>query len=117
MTVALWICSLPLIAEFAVAPFNLWSGRTLPTFARFTALPSYLATRVFAPLKLVGALLLAAGLASRGPGVVGAGLIALISGAYLVRLAAPCRRHADGLVAFGLCMALVLAVMVLQLAR
>lgn len=24
MTVALWICSLPLIAEFAVAPFNLW---------------------------------------------------------------------------------------------
>jgi hypothetical protein len=24
MTVALWMCSLPLIAEIAVAPFNLW---------------------------------------------------------------------------------------------
>lgn len=55
MTIALWICSLPLIAEFLVSPFNLRSGRTMPTFTRFTALPPDLATRVFAPLKLVGA--------------------------------------------------------------
>jgi hypothetical protein len=27
MTVALWICSLPLIAKFAVAPFNFWGTR------------------------------------------------------------------------------------------
>jgi hypothetical protein len=32
MTVALWLCSVPLIAEFAIAPFNLWSGRTMANF-------------------------------------------------------------------------------------
>lgn len=117
MTIALWVCSLPLIVEFLVAPFNLWSGRTMPNFTRFTALSPSLATRVFAPLKLAGALLLATGLVIRGSGVGGAGLIALLSGAYLVRLAAPSRRHTDGLVAFGLTFALALAVVVLQLAR
>lgn len=117
MTIALWICTLPLIAEFLVAPFNLWSGRTMPNFTRFTALSPILATRIFAPLKLAGALLLAAGLASRGPGAVGAGLIGLISGAYLLRLAAPGRRHLDGLIAFGLTFALAIAVLALQLGR
>jgi len=117
MTIALWVCSLPLIAEFLVAPFNLWSGRTMPNFTRFTALSPSVATRVFAPLKLIGALLLAAGLAIRGSGVTGAGLIALVSGVYLVRLGAPSRRHRDGLVAFGLTFALAIAVAALQLAR
>ena len=117
MILALWICSLPLIAEFAIAPFNLWSGRTMPNFTRFMALPPTIATRVFAPLKLVGALLLAAGLAVRGAGVAGASIIALISGAYLVRLAAPGRRYVDGLAAFALSFVVALAVLVLQIVR
>jgi hypothetical protein len=113
----LWICSVPLIAEFAVAPFNLWSGRTMPNFTRFTALPASVATGVLAPVKLAGAVLLAAGLAIAGAGVVGAVVIVAVSGFYLWRLAAPGRRHADGLAAFGLSLALAVAVLILQLSR
>jgi hypothetical protein len=117
MTVLLWVCSLPLIAEFAVAPFNLWSGRTMPNFERFTALPPRTATRVLAPVKLTGAGLLAIGLAVAAGGVAGAVLIALVSVFYLVRLAARGRRHTDGLAAFGISLALALAVLALQLTR
>lgn len=117
MTVLLWICSLPLIAEFAVAPFNLWSGRTMANFERFTALPPQVATRVLAPVKLAGAGLLAVGLAVAAVGVAGAVLISLVSGFYLVRLAGRERRHVDGLAAFGISLALALAVLALQLTR
>jgi hypothetical protein len=117
MTALLWICSVPLIAEFAVAPFNLWSGRTMPNFTRFTALPEAVATNVLAPVKLAGAGLLAAGLALAGAGVAGAGVIVLVSGFYLWRLGARGRRHVDGLAAFGLSLVLAVAVLVLQLSR
>src|SRR5581483_11683518 len=98
MTVLLWICSLPLIAEFAVAPFNLWSGRTMPNFERFTALSPRVATRVLAPVKLAGAGLLAVGLGVASAGVAGAAAIALVS-------------------TFDLSLALAVAVAALQVAR
>jgi len=117
MTVLMWICSVPLIAEFAVAPFNLWSGRTIPNFVRFTGLPRPVATRGFAPVKLLGAALLAVGLAVAPAGIAGAGLIAVVSGLYLARLAAPERRQVDGLLAFGISLALAAGVLVAQLTR
>jgi hypothetical protein len=49
--------------------------------------------------------------------VAGAVLIALVSVFYLVRLAARGRRHTDGLAAFGISLALALAVLALQLTR
>lgn len=117
MTLALWLCSLPLIAEFAVAPFNLWSGRTIGNFTRFTGLPPVVATRLFAPLKLLAALLLASGLAVGVLGAVGAAIVALISIAYLTALAPARRRQRDGTAAFGLTLAIATAVFVLQASR
>lgn len=117
MTVALWLCSVPLIAEFAIAPFNLWSGRTMANFTRFTGLSPRVAARLFAPAKLVAALLLAAGLAISALGVVGAAITALISASYLVRLTHPGRRHPDGIAAFTITLVLALVVLALQLAR
>ena len=117
MTVLLWSCSLPLIAEFAMAPFNLWSGRTLPNFQRFTALPPGLATGVLAPVKLAGAILVAVGLALMPAGAAGAAILALVSAFYVLRLCARSRRHLDGLVAFSLSLGLAIAVLVLQLSR
>lgn len=113
----LWICSVPLIAEFAFAPFNLWSGRTMPNFVRFTGLPPTVATRGFAPVKLLGAALLAAGLAVIPAGVAGAVLIAMVSAFYLGRLIVPGRRYVDGLLAFGISLALAGGVLVAQLTR
>jgi hypothetical protein len=117
MTIALWACSLPLIAEFVFAPFNLWTGRTLSNFVRYTDLPPRIATNVFAPLKLAGAVLLAAGLVQPAAGVAGSIVIAAIGATYLFRLSAPGRRHADGQLAVGLTVTLALAVLVLQIAR
>ncbi len=117
MTALRWVCSVLLIAEFAVAPFNLWSGRTMPNFIRFTGLAPRVATHALAPVKLLGAVLLAVGLGVAVAGVVGAGLIALVSGFYLTRLAARGRRHIDGLCAFGISLALAAAVLALQLTR
>jgi hypothetical protein len=57
VTVAVWILSLLLIAEFVMAPVNLWTGRTMPLFVRFTGYPRSVATRVFAPVKLASAAL------------------------------------------------------------
>ena len=117
MTALRWICSIPLIAEFTFAPFNLWSDRTMPNFVRFTGLYPDLARRVVAPLKLIGALLLAVGLAVGTAGAVGAALLALISAFYLWRLLGQRRRHIDGLCAFSLSLILAVAAMVLELAR
>ncbi len=117
MTVVLWLCSLPLIAEFAVAPFNLWSGRTMSNFLRFTGLPASVARHAFAPAKLAAAGLLAVGLGVAAWGAVGAAITGLISLVYLVRLASPRRRYPDGIAAFTLTLALALAVLVLQLSR
>lgn len=117
MTALLWLCVLPLVAEFSVAPFNLWSGRTMGNFARFTALSPAVARNVFAPAKLAGAALLAVGLALRVPGAVGAGLIAVVSAVYLVRMSDRKRRYLDGLAAFGISFALAVAALTIELSR
>lgn len=117
MTIAIWILSVPLIAEWVMAPVNLWTGRTMPLFARFTGFSPPVARRVFAPAKAVAAMLLAAGLALRPLGIAGAALSVAIGAVYLIRLAAPGRRAADGIGAFGLFGALAAALLALQLLR
>ncbi len=111
MTAVMWIFSVLLIAEFVMAPINLWTGKTMHNFTNFTGLQPGVARTVFAPVKLVGALLLAIGLAVHPLGVAGAVVIAVVCGAYVILLAAPGRRDRAGLgfFAVGLIMAVVLA--------
>jgi hypothetical protein len=117
MTIVIWIVSLPLIAEWVMAPVNLWTGRTMPLFTKFTGYSPAVATRAFAPVKLACAALLGAGLAVRPLSLAGAALTIAICAAYLTRLAAPGRRSSDGIAAFTLFGALGVALLVLQLAR
>jgi len=114
MTVALWILSVPLIAEFVMAPVNLWTGRTMANFITYTGLAPGIARRVFAPAKLAGAILLAAGLAVPALGVAGALILAAVCAVYLLRLAAPGRRDAAGLAAFTVGLGCAIAVIVLR---
>jgi hypothetical protein len=114
MTVAIWVLSVLSIAEFVFAPLNLWTGRTMPNFTRFTGLSPWLATRVVAPVKLAAAAALAAGLAYPTLGVAGAALATAICAFYLVRLLAPGRRDLDGLVAFALFGSWALALLLLR---
>lgn len=115
MTVAIWILSVLCFAEFAVAPLNLWTGRTMPNFVRFTGLSPTVGRRVLAPLKLVAAAALAVGLAVPVLGLAGAALATAICGFYLVVLLAPDRRHADGIAAFAIFGAWALALLLLRL--
>ena len=69
MIIAIWIVSLLLIAEFIMAPINLWTGRTMPLFSKFTGFSPGTARRVFAPVKLTAAVLIAVGLALRPAGI------------------------------------------------
>lgn len=115
MTVAVWILSLLLIAEFVLAPVNLWTGRNLPLFQRFTGFAPTTATRVFAPVKLLGAVLVAVGLAVPAAGLAGAAVLTVVCAVYLVRLAAPGRRDASGIFAFLLFGAWAVALLVLLL--
>lgn len=101
MTAAIWILSVPLIAEFAFAPANLWTGRTIGNYTRFTGLPPWSAARVLAPVKLAAAVLLAVGLAVRALSIAGAALTVAVSGFYLARLAEPGRRDPAGLAGFA----------------
>jgi len=107
VTTAVWILSLLLVAEFVPAPVNLWTGRNLPLFQRFTGFAPEVATRVFAP---VGPTVPAAGLA-------GAAVLAAGCAVYLLRLAVPGRRDASGIFAFLLFGAWAVALLVLQLLR
>ena len=112
MTAVVWICSVLLIAEFVMAPINLWTGRTMHNFTNFTGLSPSVARNVFAPVKLVAALLIAIGLAVHPLAVAGAVLLAVVCAVYLIRLAAPGRRDPAGVAAFGigLISAVVLAI-------
>ncbi len=120
MTVAAWILSLLLIAEFVMAPINLWTGRTMPLFIRFTGYPPAVARRVFAPVKLASAALVAAGLAVPAAGVAGAAIVTGVCAVYLIRLGAPGRRDISGIAGFALfgswAVALA-AVLILRLSR
>lgn len=103
-----------LILEFLFAPFNLWTGRTMPNFTRFTGLPPRVATRFLAPLKLATAIVLIVGLAVRGASIAGALLALAISAFYLVMLSHPARRDGAGLAGFTIFGALALAVLLVR---
>lgn len=115
MIVAIWILSLLLIAEFVMAPINLWTGRTMPLFARFTGFSPSAARRVFAPAKLAGAVLIGIGLALPAASVAGAAVIAGICAVYLIRLARPGRSVWSGVVAFAMFGSWAIALLVMQI--
>lgn len=117
MTVAIWILSILLIAEFVMAPINLWTGRTMPSFTRFTGFAPQVARVGFAPVKLVAAVLMAAGLAVRPLSVTGAAMTTAICVVYLARLAGRGRRDLAGIAGFGIFGAWAVALLVLQTAR
>ena len=117
MTIAAIILSVLLIAEFVMAPINLWTGRTMPLFTKFTGHSPDVARKVFAPVKLVGALAVAVGLFVRPVSIVGAAILTAVCGYYLIRLAAPARRDPSGVFAFLLFGAWAVGLLVVQLAR
>lgn len=117
MTVAIWILSLLLLAEFVMAPINLWTGRTMANFTTFTGFAPHIAQRVFAPVKLAAAVLVAVGLILRPFGIAGAALTIGICLLYLVRLADRGRRDRAGIAGFTIFGMLALALLVLQIAR
>jgi hypothetical protein len=109
------VLSVLLILEFVFAPLNLWTGRTIPNFVRFTGLDPKVGKTVFAPVKLATAVLLAAGLVSRGLSVAGATLALVISAVYVARLLDPRRRELDGLLGFTLFGLLAVALLAVRL--
>src|SRR5262249_50283131 len=100
MRIAAIVLSVPLIVEFVFAPVNLWTGRTIGNFVRFTGFDPRVGRRLFAPVKLATAALLAAGLAVRNLSVAGAVLALAISAVYVTRLLGPDRRDPAGLLGF-----------------
>jgi hypothetical protein len=108
------ILSVLLVAEFVFAPINLWTGRTIATFTRFTGLGPTTAARVVAPLKLASALAVAAGLAIPALSIAGSAAILAISCFYLLRLSHPTRRDAAGIAGFALFASWALALLLLR---
>lgn len=117
LILVLYLVSVPLIAELAFAPVNLWRGRTTANWVRYTGLAARDAQLFAAPAKLVTAALLIVGLAWRPLGVVGAAASVAIALFYLVRLAHPARRAVDGIAAFVVFGALGVTLLALQLLR
>jgi hypothetical protein len=109
------ILAVPLTVEFALAPVNLWSGRTMGNFTRYTGLSPRFATHWLAPVKLAAAILLAAGVAVPSASLAGATVALSICLFYLVRLAAPGRRDRAGLAGFALFGALAASLLVLSI--
>ena len=114
MTAAIWTLSILSIAEFTFAPVNLWTGRTMPNFVRFTGLGPGVATRILAPVKLATALALAVGLAVPAIGLAGAVLATAICAFYLARLRARGRRHLDGIAGFAVFGSWAVALLILR---
>ncbi len=110
MHIIVLICTILVVAEFVVAPVNLWTGRTLPIFRGFTGWPDAVARAVFAPVKLVGALLVAAGLLVPVLTYPGCAVLSLVCITYFVRLSGRGRRDPRGFLAFGLFFALTVVV-------
>lgn len=117
MTVAVWILSVLLIAEFVMAPINLWTGRTMPSFTRFTGFAPAVARLGFAPVKLLSAALIAVGLAVRPLSITGAAMTTAICLVYLGRLSGHGRRDPAGIAGFAIFGAWAVALLLLQVAR
>jgi hypothetical protein len=115
MTILAIVLSIPLILEFLFAPVNLWTGRTMDNFVRFTGFAPWVARTVFAPAKLVCAGLVLVGLVVWDLSVAGAILALVISAVYLVRLLGRGRRDRAGLVGFALFGLLAAALLAVRL--
>lgn len=115
MTVAAIVLSVPLIAEFLFAPVNLWTGRTIGNFVRFTGFDPRVGRTVFAPVKLLTAGLLTAGLAVSRLGLAGAASAVAISVLYLIRLAGPSRRDPAGILGFAVFGLLAAALLLMRI--
>jgi hypothetical protein len=89
----------------------------MPFFLTLTGHSEEVARRVFAPVELLGAVLVAVGLAVRPAGVAGAAVLTAVCLYYLVRIAAPGRRSGQGAFAFVLFGSWAVVVLVLQLGR
>jgi hypothetical protein len=100
MTIAIWVLSVLTVAEFVASPINLSTGRDMALINKFTGFSTTIARNVCAPVVIVGAMLIAVGLAVRPLSIVGAALISSVGALYLVRLAAPDRRSATGIFAY-----------------
>lgn len=116
MTAAVWVVSVLLVAEFVIAPINLWTGRTLPAFVAFTGFRAATARRVFAPIKLASAVLVAVGVVSRAAGIIGAAVVSTVCIVYVIRLSMPGRRSPAGLAGFLIFGGCAVALLMLQLA-
>jgi hypothetical protein len=115
MTIAATILAAPLILEFVFAPMNLWTGRTIGNFVRFTGFAPPVARLLFAPAKLVTAALLAAGIAVRELSLAGAAAALAISCVYVARLLGPGRRDPAGLIGFTLFGLLAAALLIVRI--
>jgi uncharacterized membrane protein YphA (DoxX/SURF4 family) len=102
MRITAIILSVLLIAEFVMAPINLWTGSTMPLFEKFTGHRPAAVRTVFAAVKLLGAAWVLLGVFFRPASLAGAALLALVCCYYLVRLTSPARRDGSGLAAFTL---------------
>jgi hypothetical protein len=102
MSILAIVLSAALILEFAFAPVNLWTGRTIPNFIRFTGLNPRVGTTVFAPVKLATAVLLSIGLAMRSASIAGSVAALAISVVYILLLLGRDRRDPAGLLGFTL---------------
>ncbi|HEY2053837.1 MAG TPA: hypothetical protein VGH14_07890 [Solirubrobacterales bacterium] len=111
------ILSVPLILEFLFAPMNLWTGRTIENFVRFTGFDARWGRMIAAPVKLATAVALIVGLFVPVVGIVGALSALAISIFYVVRLLSPRRRDAAGLFGFALFAVLAAAVAALRIAQ
>ena len=115
MIVGVWLLSVVLVAEFIMSPINFWAGRAqnLAYFRQFTGWPDRTARVVFAPLMLVGAVLIAAGIPWPPAAMAGSALIFAVCATFLLRLAAANRRAPIGIgayVLFGACAAVLLLI-------
>jgi hypothetical protein len=115
MTAVAIVLSVPLILEFVFAPVNLWTGRTIGNFVRFTGFDPWIGKTFFAPVKLATAVLLAAGLAVRDLSIAGAASALALSALYIVRLLGRTRRDPAGLLGFTLFGALAAALLAVRL--
>lgn len=110
MRVAAIVLSVPLAAEFVMAPVTVWTGRNLPLFEKYTGHSPAVARTVFA-----GAALVLFGVFFKPASPAGAALLALVCCYYLVRLTSPARRDGSGLAAFALFGAWAVGLLVVQL--
>ena len=108
------VLAVVLAAEYVFAPINLWTGRTLAVYRRYTGLPVQFARWALAPVKLATAAMLLLGLMWQRAAVARAAVSIAICLFYLFRLARPGGRDGTRIAAFSIFGAPSVALLVLQ---